>query len=194
MLGSGARCENRSWDLMAFFQRRSWTVAPRAFQGDDQWQKAENVGTILAAEVFKVVLMIKPQDSVAIRLTRSPLALKFVPPAGFPPGLTYPATYDSEVTAVSFDNKFAFVAIPGELSSILNIQVKERGRMLGFEKTFLLGLTNDALRYIISEDEYRHKTYESTISLFGPNFGSFITNEAFASLERLRPAAAVEKK
>ena len=66
--------------------------------------------------------------------------------------------------------------------------------MLGFEKTFLLGLTNDAVGYILSEDEYRHKTYESTISLFGPNFGSFITNEAFASLEKLRPAAPVEKK
>ncbi|MEK6304177.1 MAG: neutral/alkaline non-lysosomal ceramidase N-terminal domain-containing protein [Acidobacteriota bacterium] len=182
-------------DVLAIFANGAQgTVAPRAFLGDDQWQKAENVGTILAAEVFKVVLMIKPQDSVAIKLTRSPLALKFVPPASFPPGISYPPTWDSEVSGVSFDNKFAFVTIPGELSSILNIQVKERGRMLGFEKTFVLGLTNDAVGYILSEDEYRHKTYESTISLFGPNFGSFITNEAFASLEKLRPVAAVEKK
>jgi hypothetical protein len=63
--------------------------------------------------------------------------------------------------------------------------------MLGFEKTFLLGLTNDALGYIITEDEYRHKTYESTISLFGPTFGSFIVNESFQLLEKLRP---IEKK
>lgn len=182
-------------DVLAIFANGAQgTVAPRAFLGDDQWEKAENVGTILAAEVFKVVLMIKPQDSIAIKLTRSPLALKFVPPPGFPAGLSYPATYDSEVSAVSFDDKFAFVTIPGELSSILNLQVKERGRLLGFEKTFLLGLTNDALGYILSEDEYRHKTYESTISLFGVNFGSFITNEAFASLEKLRPAAPVEKR
>jgi hypothetical protein len=182
-------------DVLAIFANGAQgTVAPRSFLGDDQWQKAENVGTILAAEVFKVVLMIKPQDAVAIKLTRSPLPLKFVPPASFPPGISYPPVWDSEVSAVSFDNKFAFVTIPGELSSILNIQVKERGRMLGFEKTFLLGLTNDALGYILSEDEYRHKTYESTISLFGPTFGSFITNETFASLEKLRPAAAIEKK
>ncbi len=182
-------------DVLAIFANGAQgTVAPRAFLGDDQWEKAENVGTILAAEVFKVVLMIKPQDSIAIKLTRSPLALKFVPPPGFPAGLSYPATYDSELSAVSFDDKFAFVTIPGELSSILNLQVKERGRLLGFEKTFLLGLTNDAVGYILSEDEYRHKTYESTISLFGANFGSFITNEAFASLEKLRPAAPVEKR
>ena len=182
-------------DVLAIFANGAQgTVAPRALLGEDQWQKAENVGTILAAEVFKVVLMIKSQDSVAIRFTRSPLALKFVPPASFPPGMAYPPTWDSEVSGVSFDNKFAFVTIPGELSSVLNIQVKERGRMLGFEKTFLLGLTNDAVGYILSEDEYRHKTYESTISLFGPNFGSFITNEAFAALEKLRPAADAEKK
>lgn len=182
-------------DVLAIFANGAQgTVAPRAFLGDDPWERAENVGTILAAEVFKVVLMIKPQDSVAITLTRSPLSLKFVAPSGFPAGLSYPATYVSEVSAVSFDDKFAFVTIPGELSSILNLLVKERGRLLGFEKTFLLGLTNDALGYIISEDEYRHKTYESTISLFGVNFGSFITNEAFASLEKLRPAAPVQKK
>jgi hypothetical protein len=100
-----------------------------------------------------------------------------------------PPLYDTELSAISFDNRVAFVTIPGELSSILNLQVKERGKLLGFEKTFVLGLTNDALGYIITEDEYRHETYESSISLFGSGFGSFITNEAFQALEKLRPAA-----
>jgi hypothetical protein len=136
-------------------------------------------------------MMIKPQDWVEIKLVRAPLTLKLVPTSAFPPGMTYPPSYDSEISAISFDNRFAFVAIPGELGSILNFQVKERGKLLGFEKTFLLGLTNDALGYIISEDEYRHKTYESSISLFGPTFGSFIANESFQLLEKLRP---VEKK
>lgn len=167
------------------------TIAPHAFQGDDAWQRAENVGTILAAEVFKVMLMIKLQDSVEVKLVRTPLTLKIVPTSVFPPAMSYPPSYESEINAISFDNRIAFVAIPGELGSILNFQVKERGKMLGFEKTFLLGLTNDALGYIISEDEYRHKTYESTISLFGPTFGSFVANESFQLLERLRP---VEKK
>jgi len=167
------------------------TIAPHAFQDDDAWQRAENVGTILAAEAFKVMLMIKLQDSVDIKLVRTPLTLKIVPTSVFPPAMSYPPSYESEINVISFDNRIAFVAIPGELGSILNFQVKERGKMLGFEKTFLLGLTNDALGYIISEDEYRHKTYESTISLFGPTFGSFIANEAFQLLEKLRP---VEKK
>jgi neutral ceramidase len=179
-------------DAMAIFANGAQgTIAPRAFQGDDPWQRAENVGTILAAEAFKIVLMIKPQDSVEIKLVRAPLALRIVPPASFPAGMSYPPSYDSEINAVSFDNRIAFVAIPGELGSILNFQIKERGKLLGCEKTFLLGLTNDAIGYIITEDEYRHKTYESTISLFGSTFGSFITNEAFQLLEKLRP---VEKK
>lgn len=179
-------------DAMAIFANGAQgTIAPRAFQGDDGWQRAENVGTILATEAFKILLMIKPQDSVDIKLVRTPLTLKIVPTSVFPPGMTYPPSYESEINAISFDNRIAFVAIPGELGSILNFQVKERGKLLGFERTFLLGLTNDALGYIITEDEYRHKTYESTISLFGPTFGSFIANESFQLLEKLRP---VEKK
>ena len=179
-------------DVMAIFANGAQgTIAPRAFQGNDSWQRAENVGTILAAEAFKISLMIKPQDWVDIKLVRTPLALKIVPTSVFPAGMTYPASYESEINAVSFDNRIAFVAIPGELGSILNFQIKERGKLLGFEKTFLFGLTNDALGYIITEDEYRHKTYESTISLFGPTFGSLIANESFQLLERLRP---VEKK
>jgi neutral/alkaline ceramidase-like enzyme len=179
-------------DAMAIFANGAQgTIAPRAFQGDDAWQRAENVGTILATEAFKILLMIKPQDSVDIKLVRTPLTLKIVPTSVFPAGMTYPPSYESEISAISFDNRIAFVAIPGELGSILNFQVKERGKLLGFEKTFLLGLTNDALGYIISEDEYRHKTYESTISLFGPTFGAFIANESFQLLEKLRP---VEKK
>ena len=179
-------------DVMAIFANGAQgTIAPRAFQGDDGWQKAENVGTILAAESYKVVLMNKPQDSVEIKLVRTPLTLKIVPTSVFPPNMAYPPSYETEMNAISFDNRIAFVAIPGELGSILNLQVKDRGKLLGFDKTFLLGLTNDALGYIITEDEYRHKTYESTISLFGPTFGSTIANEAFQLLEKLRP---VEKK
>jgi len=179
-------------DVMAIFANGAQgTIAPRALQGDDPWQRAENVGTILAAEAFKISLMIKAQDSVELKLVRTPLTLKIVPTSVFAAGMTYPPSYESEIGALSFDNRIAFVAIPGELGSILNFQVKERGKLLGFEKTFLLGLTNDALGYIITEDEYRHKTYESTISLFGSAFGSLIANESFQLLEKLRP---VEKK
>jgi hypothetical protein len=177
-------------DCVAIFTNGAQgTIGPHAFQGADQWERAENVGTILAAEVYKITLMIKLQDSVDIRLVRTPLTLKIVPTRVFPPNMVYPATYDSEMSALSFDNKVAFVAIPGELGSILNFQVKQRGKLLRFDKTFLLGLTNDAVGYIISEDEYRHNTYESTISLFGPAFGSFVINEAFQLLEKLRPVA-----
>ncbi|MFL6212547.1 MAG: neutral/alkaline non-lysosomal ceramidase N-terminal domain-containing protein [Blastocatellia bacterium] len=177
-------------DVMAIFANGAQgTVAPRAFQGKDEWQRAENVGTILAAEVYKVTLMIAPQDAVDIRLVRHTFEAHTVLPPKAPVKITLPPSYDTEVCGISFDNRIAFVTIPGELSSILNIQVKERGKMLGFEKTFLLGLTNDALGYIITEDEYRHGTYESSISLFGQGWGSFITNEAFQALEHLRPVA-----
>jgi hypothetical protein len=179
-------------DVMAMFANGAQgTVAPRPFNGESEWERAENVGTVLAAEAYKVVLTLKPQDSLQIEIARTGLQIKPQPPPRFPANVAFPPHYDTEVNAISFDHRFAFVTIPGELSSILNFQVKERGKLLGYEKTFLLGLTNDALGYILTEDEYRHGTYESTISLFGPNFGSLITSEAFLLLEKLRP---VEKK
>lgn len=177
-------------EVMAIFANGAQgTIAPRAFQGKDDWQRAENVGTILAAEVFKITLTVTPQDAVEIRLVRHPFQAQTVAPPRAPVKITLPPSYDTEVCGISFDGRIAFVTIPGELSSILNFQVKERGHLLGFEKTFLLGLTNDALGYILTEDEYRHGTYESSISLFGPAFGSFIANEAFQALEKLRPVA-----
>lgn len=183
MLGGG---------VMAMFANGAQgTVAPNALNGKDEWERAENVGSILAAEVYKVVLMMRPQETLDIKLTRTPLQIKPQPPPRFPAAIAFPPQYETEVNAISFDGRFAFVTIPGELSSVLNFQVKERGKLLGYEKTFLLGLTNDALGYILTEDEYRHGTYESSISLFGPHFGSIITSEVFLALEKLRP---IEKK
>src|SRR5204862_5982000 len=128
-------------EVMAIFANGAQgTVAPRPFQGNDEWQRVENMGTILAAEVFKVIHMIKPQDWMEIKFTRTPLTLKTVPPPKMPAQVKLPETYPSEISAIAFDRKFAFVTIPGELGSILNQQVKERGHLLGFEFTFLLGL------------------------------------------------------
>ena len=175
--------------LAIFANGAQGTVGPQPFQGKDEWARAENLGNILAAEAFKILLMTKPEEAVEINVVRTPLTLKPQAPPGAPSGaaLPLPSNYETEMSAVSFNRRVAFVTIPGELSSILNTQVKERGKLLGFEKTFVLGLTNDAVGYIITEDEYRHRTYESTISLFGPAFGSFVANEAFQLLERLRP-------
>ncbi len=173
--------------VMALFANGAQgTVAPRPYRGTDEWTRAENMGLILAAEVFKVVQMIEPRDAVEIQFVRTPLALKPQMPTGFPPGRSLGESYASEMSGFVFDRKFAFVTIPGELSSIINAAVKERGKLLGFERTFVLGLTNDAVGYIITEDEYRHGTYESRVSFFGPQIGSTVMNEAFLTLERLR--------
>jgi hypothetical protein len=96
-------------------------------------------------------------------------------------------TYPSEVCAVSFDDRVVIATVPGELSSIINQEIKQRGRLFGFQQIFLFGLTNDALAYIVTEDQYRHKTYEGRVSFFGPAFGSLIENEVFQLLERVSP-------
>ena len=173
--------------MVLFANGAQGTIAPRPFRGVDEWARADNMGLILAAEAFKVCQMMEPRDSLEMQFARTPLALRPLMPAGFPPGRSLGDVWSSEMSAVVFDRRFAFVTIPGELSSILNASIKERGRLLGFERAFLLGLTNDAVGYILTEDEYRHGTYESRVSFFGPHFGSTVASEASLLLEKLRP-------
>lgn len=178
LLGGGA--------MALFANGAEGTISPRPFLGKTGWERAENMGAILGAETFKVVHMIETRDDAQVKFARAPLQLKPQMPPLIPPGRTLGETYSSEMAALSFDGRVALVTIPGELSSILNRQVKERGRQFGFEKTWLLGITNDAVGYIVTEDEYRHQTYEASVSFFGPHFGSVVVNEAFQLLEKLR--------
>ena len=163
------------------------TISPRPPKGKTAFERAENLGAIVGIEAYKVLHTITASDETILRFTRTPLTLKPQLPTGFPALRAFGESYSSEVACISFDGKVAMVTVPGELSSILNRDVKNRARALGFQQTFLLGLTNDSVGYIISEDEYRHKTYEGGVSFFGPHFGSLIANEAFQLLEQLNP-------
>ena len=177
--------------VMAIFANGAeGTIGPVSLQDVSQWQRAESIGNALAAEAYKVALRLRPRDGVEVEVSHTPLEMKLDVPKQFAQGVTM-KRYRTEVAAVSFDDRVALVAIPGEMSSMLGSKIKARGRLLGFDQTFILGVTNDWLGYIVTEDEYRHHTYEASISFFGPAFGSFITNEAFQILEGLRP---IEKK
>lgn len=163
------------------------TISPRPPKGKTAFERAENLGAIVGIEAYKVLHTITAADEATLKFTRAPLTLKPRLPAGFTALRAFDESYPSEVACIAIDGKVAMVAVPGELSSILNRDVKNRARALGFQQTFLLGITNDWAGYIISEDEYRHKTYEGSMSFFGPHFGSLIANEAFQLLEQLNP-------
>jgi hypothetical protein len=165
------------------------TISPRPPKGKTAFERAENLGSIVGIEAYKVLHTITVSEEATLRFARTPLTLKPQLPAGVPALRAFGESYSSEVASIAIDGKVAMVTVPGEFSSILNRDVKNRARALGFQQVFLLGITNDAVGYIISEDEYRHKTYEARVSFFGPHFGSLIANEAFQLLEQLNPPA-----
>ena len=102
-----------------------------------------------------------------------------------PFGLALPVErYASEVNAIVFNQKHAFITIPGELSCIYDSRLNEIGKDLGFAHVSILGLTNDAHGYIISPDSWEHKTFESHLSFGGKDYGNQIEARAVSLLKR----------
>lgn len=175
-------------DVMALFANGAQgTISPRPPKGREPFERAESLGTSVGIEAYRVTQMIEPKGELQMRFARTALPLKPQMREGALMGRDLGDSYSSEVAAVSFDNRAVIATVPGELSSIINQEIKQRSRLFGFEQTFLFGITNDALAYIVTEDQYRHNTYEGRVSFFGPGFGSLITNEVFQLLEKLSP-------
>ena len=67
-----------------------------------------------------------------------------------------------------------FVSIPGELIAELGLAIKALGAEAGFASTSILGLANDHLGYILTEEEYRKGGYEVCASWYGRHLGAKI--------------------
>lgn len=63
---------------------------------------------------------------------------------------------------------------PGEPNTSLGRMLKTAAQEAGFQKAWVLGLTNDHLSYFTSESEYHEGGYESCASFYGPRGGESI--------------------
>ena len=88
------------------------------------------------------------------------------------------------------NDRHAFLTVPGELSCILDADIRRFAGWLGYAHCTVLGLTNDAVGYIISRESWRHRTYESTVSFLGPDLGPFVLEQAYELLHQLEPTGA----
>lgn len=78
-----------------------------------------------------------------------------------------------------------FVTDPGEIYVEIGFPVRERAKELGFASTFILGITNDGIGYIIPEEWYNKHVYEATFALYGPKEGEFVQNMMINIVEQL---------
>jgi hypothetical protein len=67
---------------------------------------------------------------------------------------------------------------PGEMTAELGIKVKNSIKSSGIKYPAIGGLANEWISYILSRDQYINGGgYESSVSFYGPDLGSIISNE-----------------
>jgi len=143
----------------------------------------EEIGTALAQAAFRIWNSTAASDKLDIAVLKLPYAFE---PKPNPQGLRLPVEeYKSEMGLLVLNRNHAFLAIPGELSTVYDRRFKELGKKLGYAQVSILGLTNDAHGYIILPDSWRRKTFESNLSFGGESYGEETEQRALFLLERL---------
>lgn len=79
------------------------------------------------------------------------------------------------MTAVALDGD-VISAVPGEPVHRLGLDIKARGKALGFANVLVFGLTNGFMSYVVDKDEYEAGGYEAAATFFGPDTGSRLTD------------------
>lgn len=68
--------------------------------------------------------------------------------------------------------------VPGEMTAELGMKVKKSIKSSGVKYVAIGGLANEWISYILSRDQYINgEGYESSVSFYGPDLGSIISNE-----------------
>jgi hypothetical protein len=180
-------------DVVAvYFNGAQGDVSPAPPGGDDMWQRAEAMGRTLASAVIEAWQQVDPAEVLKIETALHAYDLEVKATSS---GVKLPYdTRASEIGVLVLDEVHAFVAIPGELSTIYDADLKRFGGWLGFEHVSILGLTNDAHGYIITPEAWRHRIYESTVSFGGETYGEWVKSTAYALLHQLEPGGSYQEE
>jgi neutral ceramidase len=72
--------------------------------------------------------------------------------------------------------------VPGEMTAVLGLQLKTDLKKGDIKYVTIGGLANEWISYILSRDQYmKGEGYESSVSFYGPDLGSFISGEIVKS-------------
>lgn len=90
------------------------------------------------------------------------------------------------VSAIAIDND-VISAVPGEAIHTLGLDIKAKGKALGFERVLVFGFANGYMSYVTDETEYEAGGYEAAATLFGPDTGKRLVD---ACVERIAAVGA----
>lgn len=168
-----------------YFNGAQGDIIPVIFNEDDRFDACDILGKSLAETVKKIWDETLTEDVLQINTRKEPYAFK---PQATPFGLHLPVDiYKSEINLIVFNQKHAFITIPGELSCLYDKRLKDAGRKLGFSHVSIFGLTNDAHGYLILPESWQHKTFESGFSFGGEDYGEITEKRVETLLRTLSP-------
>ncbi|HEY5235566.1 MAG TPA: neutral/alkaline non-lysosomal ceramidase N-terminal domain-containing protein [Rhabdochlamydiaceae bacterium] len=168
-----------------YFNGAQGDIIPVIFNEENRFDSCDCLGESLAETVKTIWDVTDTSDTLEITTQKESYAFK---PQATPFGLSLPVDiYKSEMNLIIFNQKHAFITIPGELSCLYDKRLKETGEKLGFTHVSILGLTNDAHGYIILPESWEHKTFESGLSFGGKNYGALTEARAASLLEANAP-------
>jgi hypothetical protein len=168
-------------------------VAPSGGQGETPFAKAETYGQKLAAHAADLVKSIpsRPVTRFAFKTHSLKLPKREVPKAlmqsaGPEYGLNEEnimhvvsamAPESSYLGVLQIDDFFA-VSIPGEMTSVLGLQIKQSLRDMGVGRPVIVGLGNEWISYMLDIDEYHAGGYEPGVSFYGETLGPEVVRQA----------------
>jgi hypothetical protein len=178
-------------------------VAPSGGSGPSPFARAEDHGRKLAVNVLQMLKDI--ETSPDVRFTYSMTTLK-LPPRTPPPALLEEAgpeyglnednirpLIDALVPESSYIGVFQLgdllaVSIPGELFSLLGLELKNSLRDAGAVNPIIVGLGNEWISYMMPPEEFTQGGYEPGVSFYGVRLGPEVVEQGIAAGKALLTA------
>lgn len=168
-----------------FFNGAQGEIIPIKAEGAASYERCEEIGKALAAEVSNVWNRIETTADVRIESWHQRFSFTVLPT---PAGVKLPIDqYETSISAILFNGQDVMVAIPGELSRVYEEQFRAWSGEHGFRGLSILGLTNDAHGYLITPEAFDKGTQEAQLSFGGRNHGEELVKAVLEMLRRAMP-------
>lgn len=157
------------------------------------YEKIQVYGKAVADKAFAIYQEIKPKKTKAFSSRYKTIALpehqahpSFMKTGGEEYGLTEQtvkvvmnmlAPEKVGIAAVRIGD-LIIVGVPGEMTAVLGLKIKNALKNEGARHVTIGGLANEWISYILTQNQYMNGAgYESSVSFFGPGLGELISTE-----------------
>ncbi|MCC5831629.1 MAG: neutral/alkaline non-lysosomal ceramidase N-terminal domain-containing protein [Chlamydiales bacterium] len=160
-----------------YFNGAQAEINPNPPGGQTEFEQCASLGIALAKEVVAIWNRTETSPECRLSVEEKRFSFEIKPTSeGFKLPIQH---YESEINVLIFNQKDAFVTIPGELSCLFLDELRANSPYLHLS---ILGLTNDAHGYILKPDAFIQKTPESKLSFGGPDYGEWVIKQLLSML------------